>query len=181
MKTEVYKCLGHFMLRIIVLLFWSCKGLAQSSLSSTTPFKLSPETSSSSSVSDKSTSSWTFTGKGYIAVYPLKLSNQNPDYKLSFRTKNRYGTLFCHILKDLKQLKDSKLENYEFCAELHEGSLRISYHINNLVETVLVGKGELMENFPKNLCQKDILSNSFIIKLLIVTTVLGWSSFTITG
>lgn len=128
------------MLRIILLLFWSCKGLAQSSLPSATPFALSSEISSSSL--DKTSSLWTFTGEGYIAVYPLNLSNQNPHYKLSFRTRNRYGTLFCHILKDLKQLKESKLDNYEFCAEFHEGSLQISYHIDNLVETVLVGKGK---------------------------------------
>ncbi|XP_071177619.1 axotactin-like isoform X4 [Mytilus edulis] len=139
-KLQLSKCLGHLLLRLILLLFWSCKGLAQSSSSlfSSTPSSVSSLVSSSSS--DVSPSSWTFVGKGYIAVYPAIFSNQNPDYKLSFRTRNSNAVIFCHILKEVKQTEHLSVESYEFCGELHKGSLKITYKLNRNTDTFVIGK-----------------------------------------
>lgn len=146
-KLQLSKCLGHLLLRLILLLFWSCKGLAQSSSSlfSSTPSSVSSIVSSSSS--DVLPSSWTFVGKGYIAVYPAIFSNQNPDYKLSFRTRNSNAVIFCHILKEVKQTEHLSVESYEFCGELHKGSLKITYKLNRNTETFVIGKGKIVYNF----------------------------------
>ncbi|XP_063434354.1 axotactin-like isoform X5 [Mytilus trossulus] len=139
-KLQLSKCLGHLLLRLILLLFWSCKGLAQSSSSlfSSTPSSESSIVSFSSS--DVLPSSWTFVGKGYIAVYPAIFSNQNPDYKLSFRTRNSNAVIFCHILKEDKQTEHLSVESYEFCGELHKGSLKITYKLNRYTKTFVIGK-----------------------------------------
>ncbi|XP_052058141.1 axotactin-like isoform X6 [Mytilus californianus] len=138
-KLQLSKCLGHVILRLILLLFWSCKGLAQSSSSlfSSTPSSVSSIVSSSPDILP---SSWTFVGKGYIAVYPAIFSNQNPDYKLSFRTRNSNAVIFCHILKELKETKHLSVGTYEFCGELHKGSLKITYKLNGNTDTFYIGK-----------------------------------------
>lgn len=139
-KLQLSKCLGHLILRLLLLLFWSCKGLAQSSSSLFSSTTSSVSSIVSSPSSDILPSSWTFVGKGYIAVYPALFSNQNPDYKLSFRTRNSDAVIFCHILKELKQTKHLPVGTYEFCGELHKGSLKITYKLNGNTDTFYIGK-----------------------------------------
>lgn len=142
-KMQISTCLGHLILRLILVLFWSCKGLAQSSSS----LLSSTESSLSSTVSLSSLhntpSSWTFVGTGYLAFYPTIFSNQKQDYRLLFRTRHSFGSVFCHILKDYKTGEHSLLDSYKLCAEIRHGSLYIVYKLNKYTETIVIGKGKM--------------------------------------
>ncbi|KAJ8305373.1 hypothetical protein KUTeg_015918 [Tegillarca granosa] len=101
---------------------WSFKGLAQNSLSS------------------PPASSWTFTGPGDLEVYPDLDASENQEYGLKFRTREPFGVLFCHMLKDYVPKENSQLQRYKLCVELQSGYIHVTYHLNQYRDSIKLGE-----------------------------------------
>ncbi|XP_060074031.1 axotactin-like isoform X2 [Ylistrum balloti] len=123
------------------------------STSSSSP-ELSVSTTKSSTTTSSTTSSplptdtWTILTEGYLLMNPIVTTLLDPklELELTFKTKQPHGLLFCHLVtpnpsQDLYYGRLTEdLEVYHFCAELYQGSLRVTHRLNQYEDIFSIGK-----------------------------------------
>lgn len=121
-------------------------GNSTSSLSSSSSSTTSP--SSTTTSPQPPTDTWTILTEGYLLFHPPSstLQDSELELELTFKTKHPHGVLFCHLVSPKLSQEiyfgriTEELEVYQFCAELFQGSLRITHKLNQYSDVFTIGK-----------------------------------------